>query len=293
MGGLFPSGASEPGGSAEERSLASEQARIPDGRLQTGALIINADDWGRNRDTTNRTLECVRNGTVSSVSAMVFMDDSQRAASTAVGGGIDAGLHLNFTTHFSAPGAAPALIEHQQRLCGYLRWHRLAQIMFHPGLVRSFEYVVLSQIDEFHRLYGRAPDRLDGHHHMHLCANVLIGRLLPAGTIVRRNFSFRPGEKSFGNRLYRKVVDGALARRHRLTDFFFALPPIEPESRLQSIFSLARQSVVEMETHPINAEEYRFLERGEIFRWTGSTRLVSFRSFFPPCSVVESQLVPS
>jgi len=45
MGGLFPSGASEPGGSAEERSLASEQARIPDGRLQTGALIINADDW--------------------------------------------------------------------------------------------------------------------------------------------------------------------------------------------------------------------------------------------------------
>ena len=52
-------------------------------------------------------------------------------------------------------------------------------------------YVVKAQLEEFERLYGRAPNRIDGHHHAHLCANVVLAGLLPAGTIVRRNFSFR------------------------------------------------------------------------------------------------------
>jgi hypothetical protein len=81
--------------------------------------------------------------------------------------------------------------------------------------------------------------------------------------------SFAAGEKSFGNRLYRKVVDHMLARRHRLTDFFFSLEPLEPSGRLQRIFSLARQFVVEVGTHPVNPKEYRFLAGGEIFRWAG------------------------
>ena len=141
--------------------------------------------------------------------------------------------------------------------------------MLHPGLTRSFEYVVKAQLDEFSRLYGAKPNRIDGHHHMHLCANVLLGGLLPPGTLVRRHFSFQPGEKSFGNRLYRHVADRMLARRHRLVDFFFSLPPLEPPDRLKHIFSFASKSVVEIETHPINREEHRFLTTGEIFRWTG------------------------
>src|SRR5947199_391206 len=80
--------------------------------------------------------------------------------------------------------------------------HRLAPVVFHPGLVRSFEYVVAAQRQEFSRLYRAEPERVDGHHHMHLCANVLLGGLLPRGTLVRRNFSFQRGERSFFNRLY-------------------------------------------------------------------------------------------
>jgi hypothetical protein len=104
---------------------------------------------------------------------------------------------------------------------------------------------------------------------MHLCANVLLKGLLPAGTTVRRSFSFRAGEKSHGNRLYRGLVDRILARRHRLVDYFFALPPLAPPERLQRIFSLAHQSVVEVETHPVHADEYRFFRSGEIFRVAG------------------------
>ena len=38
-----------------------------------GFLIVNADDWGRDRETSDRMFECVLRGTVSSVSAMVFL----------------------------------------------------------------------------------------------------------------------------------------------------------------------------------------------------------------------------
>jgi len=166
-----------------------------------GALIVNADDWGRNCENTDRTLECIDCGAVSSVSAMVFMKDSMRATEIARERGIDAGLHLNFTTAFSGEGCPAALKEHHERVSGYLRGHKFAQVVFHPGLTRSFQYLVEAQRDEFSRLFGEEPKRLDGHHHMHLCANVLLGKLLPSGTLVRRNFSLGVEEKGRANRL--------------------------------------------------------------------------------------------
>src|SRR5579862_5616853 len=72
-----------------------------------GSIIINADDWGRDRVTTDRILDCVDHGTVSSVSAMVFMEDSERSAVLARRSGIDAGLHLNLTTPLSASHCPP------------------------------------------------------------------------------------------------------------------------------------------------------------------------------------------
>ena len=240
---------------------------------RAGGLIINADDWGRDRKNTEKAFECVLRGTVSSVSSMVFMEDSERAAALAQERGIDAGLHLNVTTPFSAPGCPPRLAQRQAELARYLSCHRLAQAVFHPGLIRAFEYVVSAQLDEFRRLYGAEPDRIDGHHHMHLCANVLLKGLLPRGTLVRRNFSFGPGEKGVWNRLYRRFVDSMLAHRHYLVDFFFALPPLDAPDRLQRIFSLAREFVVEVETHPVHPDEYRFLTGGDIFRQTGDVRI--------------------
>jgi predicted glycoside hydrolase/deacetylase ChbG (UPF0249 family) len=240
-----------------------------------GALIVNADDWGRDRRTTRRILDCAVRGGVSSVSGMVFMADSERAAGIATERGLDTGLHLNVTLPFS-DGACPAsLREHQRKLVDYLLRHPLARVIYHPGLAGSFEYVVAAQLDEFRRLYGRFPERIDGHHHMHLCANVQLQRLLPRGTLVRRNFSFRRGEKSVWNRLYRRLADAMLSRRHRLVDYLFPLAPLDSSGRLQRIFSLARDFVVEMETHPVNLQEYRFLARGEIRRQARDVRIAS------------------
>lgn len=229
------------------------------GQIRTGALIVNADDWGQDRRTTDLTLECLLHGPVSAVSAMVFMEDSERAAGIAREYDADAGLHLNFTTPFTGSAVPAGLEKHQRKVSCYLRRHRLAQVCFHPGLIRSFEYVVSAQIEEYVRLYGAEPHRLDGHHHMHLCANVLLGALLPRGRRIRRNFSHQPGEKSLLNRLYRRCLDGLLARDHELPDFFFSLPPFEKPGRLPRIFALAGHSRVEVETHPACPDEHRFL----------------------------------
>jgi len=86
--------------------------------------------------------------------------------------------------------------------------------------------------------------------------------------IVRRHFSYEPGEKVIRNSVFRLFSRAFLSNRYRVTDFFFSLPPFALAARMQRIFHLSKQFVVEVETHPINPEEYRFLIGGDLLRWT-------------------------
>ena len=221
-------------------------------------LIVNADDWGARRQATDRILDCVRSGAISSTSALVFMADSERAAELAREHDIDAGLHLNLTDAFTAASVPTELARHVERTGRFLRASRYATMFFHPLLVSSFDYVVKAQMEEYERLYGARPNRVDGHHHMHLCANVLGQKLLDRGTIVRRNFTFATGEKGVLNRFYRRLQDRALARRYRIPDYFYDILPME-EARLREILRLAQNADVEMEVHPERNSEYEFL----------------------------------
>jgi predicted glycoside hydrolase/deacetylase ChbG (UPF0249 family) len=235
--------------------------------LKVGALIINADDWGRDRLTTDNTFDCFLRGTVSAVSGMVFMEDSERAAALTREHGIDTGLHINFTTPFTSHSVAPKLKELQADIGAYLRRHSLAKTLYHPGLTRKFEYVLSAQMDEFERIYDERPMRFDGHHHMHLCANVLFGGLIPSGSIMRRNFSFESNEKSWVNRLYRKYQDRYLSRRHHMVGRLFNITPME-RTRLQRIFRIAQSEIVELETHPVLPDEHLLLASDEMLEMT-------------------------
>ena len=239
----------------------------------TGALIINADDWGRDPMNTDRILDCIVRKTVSSASAMVFMEDSERSAELARRHNVDAGLHLNLTTPFSGRNVPSGIAEQQLEISAYLRERRANQAIFNPRLAGKFRAVVTAQLEEYERLYQHPLNRVDGHHHMHLSANVLFAGLLPSGTIARRNFSFLPGEKSFVNRAYRKITDSVLSLRHTLTDFFFSLPPLEPQDRLGRILSLSSTNFVEVETHPISNDEYEFLMNGGAERWAAGLQI--------------------
>lgn len=234
-------------------------------------LIINADDWGCDAHTTNRVLACVESGSISSVSAMVFMEDSERAAAVARDRGIDAGLHLNLDTAFTKAPIAGKLVEHQDRLARFLR-HPFSRPFFHPGLVRSFEYVVSSQLAEYDRLYGAPPRRIDGHHHLHLAANVFFSGQLPLDAVLRPHFSWEPGEKRIRNSMFRCYAKLMLARSHRTVHELFALPPLEPK-RLLNIFNKSREIDIEVETHPTNPAEFEFLTSGALFRLLGDIPL--------------------
>jgi chitin disaccharide deacetylase len=234
-----------------------------------GALVVNADDWGRDAATTDRILDCVRRGSVSSASAMVFMEDTERSVALAERHAVDTGLHLNLTAPFTATAGVPETLRRDHAaIASYLRGRRFHQALYNPRLASRFKAVVTAQLEEYARLYGAAPGHVDGHHHMHLCENVLAARLLPKGARVRRSFSFLPGEKSLLNRLYRRAIDARLARRHRITEYFFSLPPMEP-GRIDRFCRLAHTAVVELETHPVAPEEFEFLMSGRLQQMAG------------------------
>jgi hypothetical protein len=100
---------------------------------------------------------------------------------------------------------------------------------------------------------------VDGHQHLHLCANVLFGSVIPRKCKVRRNLSFWPGEKSWLNRTCRRASDGVLTRRHGSTDYFFCLSRVLETDGLERVIRLARTALVELMAHPIRAHEYAWL----------------------------------
>lgn len=222
-------------------------------------IIINADDWGRSKTETDAALSCYRNGRITSVTAMVFMEDSGRAAELAKETGIDVGLHLNLTQRFSGKVHDRSLKEYHDRIIRFLTYNKYAFLIYNPALRKAFQYVYQAQFNEFVCLYGKPPSHIDGHHHQHLCTNMLLNRVILTGEKVRRNFYFWPDEKGPMNRTYRRLVDLLLARRYRLTDFFFALSQCLQNDRLTRVTELARTANVEIMTHPANAIEHAYL----------------------------------
>jgi predicted glycoside hydrolase/deacetylase ChbG (UPF0249 family) len=229
-------------------------------------LIINADDWGRSVAETDAALRCFKRGRVTSVSAMVFMEDSERAAKLAQENGVDVGLHLNFSETFATNKYSGALGGYQNRLIRFLMGNKYSQLLYNPFLRKAFFYSYQAQAEEFVRLFGKPPSHIDGHRHMHLCANLLFSKVIPADSKLRRNFSFWPGEKSFLNRAYRGLVDRWLARRYRLADYFFDLTQCIEQKKLDRVAALAKSHNVELMTHPIVRTEADYLMSDEYWR---------------------------
>lgn len=190
---------------------------------------------------------------------MVFMEDSQRAAELAKHHGIDVGLHLNFTHALPQRTQNPLYCDYHERIVEYLGRGKYSFMIYNPMLRKQFEYVFQVQLEEFERLYGAPPSHIDGHHHMHLCANMLIETIVPDGQKVRRNLSFARGEKSLLNRTYRAAIDKWLARRYVTTDYLFSLSERINTGRLARALELAKASSVEFETHPEHTEEFDWL----------------------------------
>ena len=240
-------------------------------------VIITADDYGKNVHATDSILKCFENQRITSASAMVFMEDSERAATLASKTKLEMGLHLNFTMPFNEVNVSPKIINHQKKVVSYLTKSKLAQAIYNPLLADSFHFLFLSQQEEFVRLYGRQPAFYNGHHHMHLCANMLMGKILPEGECVRRTFTFDKSEKNIFNRFYRHILDSFVATRFSSTDSFFSILPLGNQNRLQGILNRSAFSDVEIEVHPENSEEIKFLLSDQFNQLTASIHAGKFQ----------------
>lgn len=228
-------------------------------------LIVNADDWGRSAAETDAALRCYKEKRITSVSAMVFMEDSERAAELANDSGLDVGLHLNFAEEFTDDRCPQRLKDYHSRIVRFLMRNKYSQLLYNPFLRKEFAFSYQAQAEEFVRLFGKPPSHVDGHHHMHLCGNLLLSAVIPRGMKIRRNFSFWPGEKSWLNRTYRALVDRWLSRRYQLADYFFDLSQTIREKKLDRITALAKSGKVELMTHPIVRMESEYLMSHEFY----------------------------
>jgi len=237
-------------------------------------LIINADDWGRSPEETDAALECYRAGRLTSVSAMVFMQDSERGANLAKDAGLtDVGLHLNLSQRYNA--ASNGSVAAHETIVRFLTKSKYAVLLYNPGLRRAFKQVFQAQFDEFVRLYGKEPSHIDGHQHRHLCANLLVDRVIPPGYVVRRNFTFAPGDKGIVNRSFRRIMDSWLANRYRIVDLFYSLKTCLRQGQLSRL-TAARDKVVELMVHPVNRDEASWLIGKDFEELTTGIPLGSF-----------------
>jgi predicted glycoside hydrolase/deacetylase ChbG (UPF0249 family) len=232
-------------------------------------LIVNADDWGIDEPTTDAIARCVAAGRVSSVTAMVWMADEERAAAIARERGIPTGLHLNLIEPYTGADVPPEARERQARIARWLgrsRWRRwLPALHRRRDIRRSVE----DQLDRFRELYGADPTHIDGHQHFHLNPAVLPA--LPEGMAVRSSFTFLPDEKPWPNRAARALTNRAIARRHRTTDWFFSIRRLNQEK-----LALARHETVEVMCHPGWHDEYELLTSDDWGERTAGLRLGSY-----------------
>jgi len=221
-------------------------------------LVINADDFGLSARLTNRIIECFKAKKITTTSAMVFMADSKRAAKLALTQGIEVGLHLNFAEAFSDISLNKILWLSHGQIVTFLTKRKYNQLLFNPLLINHFRSDFINQYQEFARIYMKNPAHINGHHHLHLCLNMLLSQIIPKGCKVRPSFSFEHTEKSVLNILYRKMVNAWLGHRYRCPDFFYSIAPLNAH-RLKRIVALSRTKNVELMVHPNRDQEFSFL----------------------------------
>lgn len=221
--------------------------------MSRGLLIVNADDFGATPEITDAVAACMAAGAVTSTTAMVYMEDSERAAALARERGLTAvGLHFNLTEPLAT---AP---DEERERAGRLRAHfaRLdrRRWTFDPRKLGDIAAAFAAQLAEFHRIYGRAPDHVDSHQHVHTSPDVLLA--LPRGLKVRQTRSPAPGAPAGPKRRAAHLVKhGMLAGRYRTTDRFWPIDALHPAFRgsqdtLDAAIAVAGQRSVEIMVHP-------------------------------------------
>lgn len=213
-------------------------------------LIVNADDYGYDREATDLTIACFRAGQLSSATTMVHMGDDARAAELAREHELPTGLHLNLTEPFAGASAPEPARERQRAACGIFGGSgmRLRAWTYDPRIQTLVEDAVRDQVERFRELHGREPTHVDGHNHVHVCPNV--ARALRGFKLRNALWSWPSVRSAMGRaRAARRVLT---ARRALTTRYFLDVAELGAQSQeeRERRLGLSRATSVEVMNHP-------------------------------------------
>lgn len=215
-------------------------------------LIVNADDLGWNAEATDRTIEAFAAGQITSSTALVHMEDSERAAALAREHELPTGLHLNLTDPFTDPGLPAAERDRHREVCRHFdgggQLH-LRSWTYDPRIQPEVEYTIQAQLSRYEEQFGAPPTHVDGHNHVHVCPNVARAKAI-AGFKRRNALKGWPGTRTALGlaRLARRLVT---TPRAPTTEYFFDIAELgkRPQSLAERL-ELSRRTSVEVMAHP-------------------------------------------
>lgn len=145
----------------EETELMDQ--RKHDGRTREGGgknterqcIVVCADDFGMNREVDGAILALAAQGRLSAASVLTLGPSAAERPGELAALPIDIGVHLNFTESFGCEGL-------------YLPLGQLIKQAYTRRLPAAVVRAqIVAQLDAFETLFGRAPDYIDGHQHVH------------------------------------------------------------------------------------------------------------------------------
>jgi chitin disaccharide deacetylase len=219
------------------------------------SLIINADDFGYDRDTVDATIELIERGVVTSATLLLCGDDIDRAIDYAVHGGSNCsfGLHFNIVDGYLA--TQPSTLTDaggRFRPSMQQRIRALAGLLDADDIRSEFR----SQASVL-RDRGVAISHVDSHGHLHKWPAVA-GALAPALAEFAITAMRRPQNVYFRRRPL-DLLDVYCAFRFprvRTTDYYCAVDPEQPEW-LPALSDLMPEGVAELSVHPGKTEPWR------------------------------------
>lgn len=243
----------------------------------TPLLIVNADDFGHDRDATDLTIQCFSAGLLSSATAMTYMEDSERAAELALANGLPLGLHLNFTEPFTGASAPAAVRERQAAACAIFAGANLRRQswLYDPRIQGQVEDAIRDQLERFRALLGREPTHVDGHNHVQVCPNVVRARALAGFKLRNALWSWPSTHSAMG--LARALRRELTARRHLTTRYFLDIAELHRTGTIEERLGLARETSVEVMAHPGFGHELEALRDPVWASTLSSLRLGSYR----------------
>jgi predicted glycoside hydrolase/deacetylase ChbG (UPF0249 family) len=226
-----------------------------------GLLIVNADDWGGERRSTAAIHDAFGAGRVTSTTAMVYMEDSRRAAEIAKAESLPVGLHLNLTQPFSAPDVPAPVRERQRRIVtsfvgrgrdGHPGTSQARRWIYDPRIARQVGDALRDQLERFEELYGCPPTHFDGHNYVDTAPNAFLSRALPRGSKMRNSLDRHPldtGPMAIARELRQRLR----GRRFHSTHYVLHISDLDlpDDPRL----ALAATDSVEVICHPDNPAE--------------------------------------